>query len=95
MRFGRRVAVLESTAGRGVVFGYDSEYLASELPAPLSISLPLRDGEYSQAQARPFFSGLLPDDDLRRRIADDLHVSEAGVLGAPTRIRVARALTPI
>ncbi|PKL10089.1 MAG: hypothetical protein CVV51_00515 [Spirochaetae bacterium HGW-Spirochaetae-7] len=79
-QFGRRVAILESTPDRGVVFSYDREYLASERAAPLSISLPLRDGEYSQAEAVPFFSGLLPDGDLRRRIADYLHVSAASTL---------------
>lgn len=79
-QFGRRAGCLESTPDRGVVFSYDSAYIASGRGAPLSISLPLQDRVYAQSEALPFFAGLLPDGDLRRRIADYLHVSEASTL---------------
>jgi len=70
------VGYLESTPDRGVMFRYDRDYLASNKAHPLSRSLPLRDSPYSQAASMPFFSGLLPDGELRRRIASYLHISE-------------------
>jgi len=79
-QFGRRVGRIESTPDRGIVFGYDSAYATSENASPLSLSLPLREGDYSQRMALPFFAGLLPDGDLRRRIADYLHISETSTL---------------
>jgi serine/threonine-protein kinase HipA len=42
--------------------------------------LPLREAEFSQASTMPFFAGLLPDGELRRRVADYLHVSESSTL---------------
>jgi len=79
-QFGESIGFLESTADRGVVFRYDDAFLARPGARPLSLSLPLRKSEYSQAAAMPFFSGLLPDGDLRRRIADWLHVSETSAM---------------
>ncbi len=80
LQFGRWVGELESTPDRGIVFRYKPEYAAAESALPLSQSLPVREGEYSQAAALPFFAGLLPDGDLRRRIADALHFSETSSL---------------
>lgn len=80
MQFGRIAGFLESTAERGVIFTYSAEYLADEKATPLSIALPLRKSPYSQASSMPFFSGLLPDGNLRRRIADRLHISESSSL---------------
>ena len=79
-QFGALVGWLESTADRGVVFRYDAAYCDRPGATPLSLSLPLREKEFSQAAAMPFFAGLLPDGDLRRRIADWLHVSESSSL---------------
>jgi serine/threonine-protein kinase HipA len=80
LQFDRLVGHLESTQDRGVVFQYDQEYLSAPGSRALSLSLPLREKPYSQASAMPFFSGLLPDGDLRRRIADYLHVSGSSTL---------------
>jgi len=79
-QFDRLVGCLESTPDRGIVFRYDRSYLDVQGARALSHSLPLREAAYSQAAAMPFFSGLLPDGDLRRRIADYLHVSETSTL---------------
>jgi len=79
-QFGELVGWLESTADRGVIFKYDHEYVQRPEARPLSFSLPLRETPFPQAQALPFFAGLLPDGDLRRRIADRLHVSESSTL---------------
>jgi serine/threonine-protein kinase HipA len=79
-QFGELVGWLESTADRGIVFRYAEEYLERPGARSLSFSLPLGARTFSQAQAMPFFAGLLPDGETRRRIAEYLHVSEASTL---------------
>lgn len=71
---------LESTENRGVIFYYDKNYLQNENAAALSASLPLQSEEFTQKQCIPFFSGLLPEEDSRKKIADYLHVSETSTL---------------
>jgi serine/threonine-protein kinase HipA len=66
--FGRLVGALEATPDRGVIFCYDASYLADPQARPLSLSLPLREKPFSQAASLPFFAGLLPDGDARRKI---------------------------
>lgn len=70
---------LSSTAENGIVFSYDTSYLEAGLP-PISLSLPLNAGEFSQKQCLPFFEGLLPEGDVKRKISDFLHVSETSTL---------------
>lgn len=70
---------LESTAEKGIIFSYDVSYLDSGHP-PISLSLPLSDVEYSQKKCLPFFEGLLPEGDVKRRISDFLHISETSTL---------------
>jgi len=79
-QFSELVGWLESTADRGIIFKYDHEYAQRPEARALSFSLPLRETPFPQAQALPFFAGLLPDGDLRRRIADRLHISESSTL---------------
>ncbi len=71
---------LESTDNRGVIFVYAESYLQNKNAVPLSASLPLQSAEFSQKQCMPFFSGLLPEEDSRKKIADYLHVSETSTL---------------
>lgn len=71
---------LESTENRGLVFRYDENYLKNKNAIPLSASLPLQKEEFSQKQCIPFFSGLLPEEDSRKKIADYLHISETSTL---------------
>lgn len=70
---------LYSTAEKGIVFSYEATYLEAGLP-PISLSLPLSSDEYSQKQCLPFFEGLLPEGDVKRRISDFLHISETSTL---------------
>jgi serine/threonine-protein kinase HipA len=56
-------------------FHYDDAYIASK-GLPISLSMPLSATRYGEKIARPFFSGLLPDDVLRHRLARYLGVSE-------------------
>ncbi len=58
------------------LFTYDAAYLESEKASPISHSLPLRADAYGKRKFRPFFSGLLPEELQRRRIASFLGVAE-------------------
>lgn len=55
-------------------FTYDPSYIAENKPA-LSVSLPLQPETFKEKIAKPFFSGLLPDDQARTKIAMCLGIS--------------------
>ena len=76
----KKAGSLYSTDNRGVVFAYDKDYLLSADSVKLSLSLPLQAEEFSQKQCIPFFSGLLPEEDTRKKIADYLHISDTSTL---------------
>lgn len=65
----------QDDSGR-LLFAYDATYMKSAQAWPLSISMPLRAEEYDDRVARPYFSGLLPDDVVRKKMATVLGVSE-------------------
>lgn len=56
-------------------FRYTTEWLATERAMALSRSLPLRAEEYNRAECRPFFAGLLPEDEGRELIARRFGIS--------------------
>lgn len=55
-------------------FTYDPAYLTEENP-PLSVSLPLQVKTFTEKSTKPFFSGLLPDDQARTKLAQCLGIS--------------------
>lgn len=65
----------QDKSGR-LLFAYDAGYLTSAQPWPISISMPLRPEEFGDRITRPYFSGLLPDEEARKKIARLLSVSE-------------------
>ena len=67
--------LVQDESGR-LSYAYADAYLAGETPWPLSVSMPVRPESYEDRIARPFFSGLLPDDLARHRLASLLGVSE-------------------
>ncbi len=67
--------LVQNDSGR-LQFAYDTDYRKSKRPWPLSVSMPLGQAEFDDRIARPFFSGLLPEDLIRKRIAAILGVSE-------------------
>lgn len=71
----RLAGYLSSTAEKGVVFSYDDAYINAG-KIPLSLSLPLGKTEFSQKECLPFFEGLLPEGDVKKRISEYLHISE-------------------
>ena len=46
----------------------------------ISISMPLSDGEYRKKIVEPFFSGLLPDGDIRDQLARNIQVSPNSII---------------
>lgn len=71
----RLAGTLESTPDRGIVFKYSPSFI--EGGTPLSQSLPLQHQEFTQRQCIPFFAGILPEGDVKRRVSDFLHISES------------------
>lgn len=61
-------------------FLYAPDYLAAS-GQPVSVAMPLRAEPYADAIARPYFSGLLPDERARRRLASALGVSAENAFG--------------
>ncbi len=45
----------------GYSFSYDPNYLKSDKPEPVSITLPLSDKPYTSKVMIPFFDGLIPE----------------------------------
>jgi serine/threonine-protein kinase HipA len=71
-----RVGVLEQDENGLPVFQYDEQWLGLPRAIPLSRSLPLRPDPFRGKHARPFFAGILPEEDPRKRIAAILGISE-------------------
>lgn len=76
----RLVGALERSE-KGVTFRYLPEYLSSESPAVVSSTLPLSDRVYEERDVMAFFSNLLPDEGVRRRIAEILKLSAEDTFG--------------
>jgi serine/threonine-protein kinase HipA len=57
-------------------FQYDTDYLEDPDAIPLSLSLPLRGEPYTNDTARPFFSNLLPEGEVKSLIAKIKQISE-------------------
>ncbi|MDD3371680.1 MAG: type II toxin-antitoxin system HipA family toxin [Alphaproteobacteria bacterium] len=74
--YGRLAGKLHQGEGGRLSFFYDDNYLADKEATPLSVSMPLAREPYLDVVARPFFSGFLPDDLIRHRLAQVLGVSE-------------------
>ena len=45
----------------GYHFQYDCDYLNSENPEPISLTLPIKQAKYSDLNLFPFFDGLIPE----------------------------------
>ena len=62
-------------------FRYDTHWLEQSGVMALSQSLPLQIEVFDDQVCRPFFAGLLPEGDLRRRIAQQCQLSRANDFG--------------
>lgn len=73
-------ALSQDEAG-ALSYAYDPGYLAGREPRAISISMPLQEAPYTDRVARPFFSGLLPDEGARQRLAGALGISAGNAFG--------------
>jgi len=71
-----RVGSYDKFASGSEQFVYDTDYLSHDGSQPISHSLPLRSEPYSAPKLKPFFSGLLPEESQRVRIASYLGIAE-------------------
>ena len=76
----RLAGALERTDGR-VSFRYLPEYLQSDAPSVVSSTLPLSESVYEERDVMAFFSNLLPDEGVRRRIAEIVGVTPEDTFG--------------
>lgn len=72
--FGRRL--LGRLTPEPLSFTYEPDWLAAEGGFAISVSLPLDRGPFGEAEVRAFFFNLLPEGNVRRRLAGRLKISE-------------------
>ena len=73
---GARVGVLDMDDSGLLEFRYDAEWTGKPNAIPLSRSLPRQTEPFRGKHARPFFGGILPDEEPRQQIAAILGISE-------------------
>ena len=61
VRFHNRLAGILSENDSGYVFAYLADYLNTENPEPVSLTLPLGSSSYHSRVLFPFFDGLIPE----------------------------------
>jgi serine/threonine-protein kinase HipA len=59
--FGICAGVLEESSDGSYIFEYNRNYLSSENPKPVSLTLPLSNNRYESQTLFPFFDGLIPE----------------------------------
>jgi serine/threonine-protein kinase HipA len=64
-----------------LTFAYDGAYLLGQRSRAISFSMPLQEEPFGDQVVRPFFSGLLPDDGARQRLAGALGLSAGNAFG--------------
>ncbi|MHB8829515.1 MAG: HipA domain-containing protein [Syntrophales bacterium] len=73
----QKIGRLSLDEKRRFMFQYDAGWIHQKGAVPLSLHLPLRAESYPDDLARPFFSNLLPEADIKRVIAQRLQISES------------------
>lgn len=77
---GRLAGMLEETDA-GYSFSYYKEYLASEDPSPVSLTLPLTEDVYESKTLFSFFDGLIPEGWLLDVVVRNWKLSEKDRFG--------------
>ncbi|MDA8126750.1 MAG: type II toxin-antitoxin system HipA family toxin [Deltaproteobacteria bacterium] len=72
---GEKIGRLWLDEKRRFVFQYDAAWIDRPGAVPLSLRLPLQAEPYPDDLARPFFSNLLPEQEIKRVIAQRLRIS--------------------
>lgn len=78
---GAKAGRLDRDEAGALGYSYDPDYLAGPDPRAISFSMPLREAAYADPVVRPFFSGLLPDEGARQRLAGALGISAGNAFG--------------
>jgi serine/threonine-protein kinase HipA len=73
----QKIGRLSLDEKRRFMFQYDAGWIHQKGAVPLSLHLPLRAESYPDDFARPFFSNLLPEAEVKRVIAQRLQISES------------------
>jgi serine/threonine-protein kinase HipA len=76
-----KAGALSQEDGGALSYMYDRAYLKRPDPRAISISMPLQDVPHTDRVTRPFFSGLLPDESARQKLAGALGVSAGNSFG--------------
>jgi len=76
-----KVGLLDQDDAANLSFTYADEYLASDAAQAISVSMPLAKSTYANSIAKPYFSGLLPDESARTRLASALGISDTNAFG--------------
>ena len=71
-----RVGLLEQDDSGAMTFRYGESWLQDPQAVPLSQSLPLKEDVFNRRECRPFFAGLLPEEESRKLIAKRFGISE-------------------
>lgn len=71
----RKAGLLVQDMDGQLSFTYDLFYLQHPGATPLSFSLPLQKAQFNNSQCRGFFSGLLPESEVREVVAKNLGIS--------------------
>ena len=80
------VGSLEQDDSGLLQFSYDQTWLEKPSAIPLSRSLPLQSEVFSGKRARPFFAGILPEEEPRKKIAEILGISDTNDFAMIERI---------
>ena len=81
-----RVGILSQATSGLLQFSYDQAWLKKPGATILSRSLPLQDQVFPGNKARPFFAGLLPEEQPRKTIAKILGISDTNDFAMLARI---------
>lgn len=74
------VGEIRTLSGTGEQFSYSRDWLEAMGGVGISLSLPSSDKVYMASEMRPYFEGLLPEEDARKSIARSLGVSSNSYL---------------
>ena len=81
-----RVGILEQDDSGLMQFSYNQAWLDKPGAMPLSRSLPLQNEVFPGKKARPFFAGILPEEEPRKKIAEILGISDTNDFAMLERI---------
>lgn len=78
--FDEHIGILRTTENQGLSFTYTKDYRNKTNALPLSLSLPLGEESFNQKECLPYFIGLLPEGEVKKKIAQALHISELSTI---------------